>query len=296
MTHRKTPAQVEIARARGFIRAAETQTRKAEALVALASTPTAFTIAANGKLYATVDGLSSLVADDVLIALPHSGDGQRTAAGPDRAWVVWASSTPPNDRNGTVCWAAEYDGGGIERWRGQIGVADPARPDARDYPDPPDEHDQPQIIRGDDGTLHLLLGAHHGRVFYARSNSPDTLADGWTEWIEIGDRQPSNPAYGYTYPAVVLIGDTLHVVARWSSTPGPTFIRLVYFRLDTQTLKSSPHTVIATGPDPHEYAVFYQSVRFANGTLCVRYHTHYYTDTDPTLRADGGPQTWEKDV
>ncbi|HEX7008450.1 MAG TPA: BNR-4 repeat-containing protein, partial [Phycisphaeraceae bacterium] len=78
----------------------------------------------------------------------------------------------------------------------------------------PDAHNAPAIAVDSKGYIHAILGAHHGRFEYTRSNQPNSIDAGFTPPTFIG-KNPSSG--GYTYISMVIDqDDTIHVVARYS--------------------------------------------------------------------------------
>ncbi|MCC7351645.1 MAG: hypothetical protein IT446_13875 [Phycisphaerales bacterium] len=188
-------------------------------------------------------------------AMPHSGDGRWLARRGDKLWACWMGNEP--SLIGTPCWIAQVD---LKTWKAEavrpLGYANPKLTQSG----PRDNHAAPQVIIGSNGTLYVILGAHHGPIQWLKSTHPLTIltetkydAAFWP--AKIVGPQPTRPAHGQTYPDLLIDpDDTIHVVSR--STADNYKWQLVHWTIfpDGQT---GPVTVIDQAKSDI-YAIWYQ--------------------------------------
>ena len=232
-----------------------------------------------------------LVSDNYLSSWAHSGDGKNVLVTEDRVIIAWIETTPIGD--GTPTWVAEYDFTGEELGRWFVCFSNIATPGGKGKPHTPDNHDNPQLVKTDDGTIHMLTGAHHGEIYHIKSMVPGTFSEGWTTPYSYG-HDPVEPHWGFSYPAIIQIGNVIHHFARWT---GDWYkFRLVYFTYNLDTQERSDLVVIDESPKDHIYGVFYQQPRREGNTLIVDYHPHWRHKEDRATTIPLKPKTWKLEL
>ena len=153
-----------------------------------------------------------------------------------------------------------------------------------------DGHNVPVIDVDSQGYLHIICGAHWNSFMYLRSNSPMSIAGGFTEPEAVGAAQNNNWSRdGLTYPAFSIdANDTLHLVARGRSTDiqaidtgSPydtsqqgTYINyaLIYYDKPANGEWSVRQDVVTPGYNP--YSTWYQKTSLDRSGNC--YLLYYY--------------------
>lgn len=190
------------------------------------------------------------VSRDSYLVSNHSGGGNSLCSQGELVHMVWPGRTSPAGQIGTPEYVATYD-----RRSGQLtppvllgyGGTDPD----------PNPHNLPAIAADSQGTLHVVLGAHHDPFKYTRSLQPRSVSGGWTEPVPFGapKRTPSEGSYTYTG---WLCGpdDTLHCVARWAGEG--YYFRLAHLRKPKDgEWQVRPHLIIPFGGN---YSVYYHKL------------------------------------
>lgn len=196
----------------------------------------------------------------------HSGDGHDVVESNGYVTFAWMGATPSAGKGfGTPIWVGVWREG-REPVRHPLGFTGSViDSDPRNWRGP-DNHCRTQLFLRETGNqIVALSGAHHGPLLAWVSHSPDAGYNFYGPY-NVGP-ESSSPVWGHTYPAAVMVGDTLHVVSRFT-TDGYQF-HLVYWEMDTRTMRHSNYKVLDKAPDGHKYAVWYQQPRVDGDTLIV---------------------------
>jgi hypothetical protein len=107
-----------------------------------------------------------------------------------------------------------------------------------------DNHCGAALARDTDGTLHMLLGAHHGSFVHYR------MPPGKDEWIPVDDGHAVGQ--GATYPSLVCDRErTLHLTYRYE--PGGRNARVMYVRRPKQGVWSEPRALANSAVSEHSW-------------------------------------------
>jgi hypothetical protein len=143
-----------------------------------------------------------LLSDMALGVGSHSGVPSAVVSKESIAHVVWGEATDPEKEvPGTPAYVVSYDRENQELLGSPelVGYGKPAN----------DTHNRPSITLDSEGYLHVLTGTHGDTFHYARSQTPNSAHDGWTDAVPVGDGLEG------TYIGLVCDSeDTLHLAYR----------------------------------------------------------------------------------
>lgn len=192
--------------------------------------------------------------------VPHSGEGPPVVESNGYVSAAWMGSQPDpgygtpiyigvwrNDREPAVYLL--HFAGAVMASDARLGI---------------DNHCLPQLfLRESDSRVVYLSGGHNTTLYAGVSASPHA-AYAFHRLHPVGpvSKYATN---GHTYPAAVLVGDTLHVVSRFLNGD----YSLTYWTVDTTTMQTGPVQVLDTAPDGHSYAIWYQQLALDGGTLVI---------------------------
>ena len=153
-----------------------------------------------------------------------------------------------------------------------------------------DNHCFPQLfLRDSDKRLVYLGGGHHTTLYAGVSGSPHAGFN-FHRLHPVGP-ESSTPLCSHTYPAARLVGDTLHVVSRFT-TDGYQF-HLAYWTVDTLTMQTRPTTILDKAPDGHKYAIWYQQPRVEGDKLIIDTSRRWSNTGTVADLTDPEPKTYE---
>jgi hypothetical protein len=227
----------------------------------------------------------------------HSGVPSAVVSNDGIAHVIWGETTDPEeDVPGVPTYVQSYDREAGERLGSPelIGYGAPAN----------DIHNRPSITIDSEGHLHGVTGTHGAPFQYARSETPNTAHDGWTEAESVGED------LSQTYVGLVCdADDTLHLVYRlWRDHvdpyPNSHGAVLAYQRKPPGESWSEPrHLVVAAFPG---YSVFYHRLTIDRRNRLLlsydywsvfKFYRYDYPETAghhrKTIVSSDGGDTWE---
>lgn len=143
-----------------------------------------------------------------------------------------------------------------------------------------DNHEQPQVWVDMRGFIWFLTGAHHGPLFITRSIEKGRIDAGF-EPLRRAGVPAIRPQWGHTYPSVVMVGPTIHLIARKTGVKGRGYrFDLVHAFSDDDGWTWS-EAKIADFEQDHAYGIYYHHARIGPGSIEV--------EVQPAYREPGRP-------
>lgn len=220
--------------------------------------------------------------------IPHSGEGPCVVESNGYVTAACMGSFPLQ-KQGTPIWVYIYHPDkGVVRY--VIEFAGMVRDGNPKYWPGIDNHPRPQLfVRASDKRV-VYLGSGHNKPINASVSHLPHAGYNFPLLHPVGPVS-THPTNGHTYPAAVLIGDTLHVVSRFLSSAQ---YQLAYWTLDTLTMQTGPHQILDIAPKDHTYAIWYQQLSIDGGTLVIDTKRRYRLKGEPdTVLSDPEPKTYE---
>lgn len=223
------------------------------------------------------------VSEESLLVPNHSGGGNSVITLDDHVYVVYPSTVPHPDKEGTSQFvvAISRDTGHILSGPTLLGTVGVGKPDP---------HYLPAITADSRGVLHVVLGAHHDSLYYVHSAKPRDASQ-WTAPHLIGKRRDPSDG-GQTYPSLLCDpSDRLHVVSRWAGDG--YYFRLSYIRGDAITGRWDPQKVLVR-PFRNMYSNWYHHLSLdRKGRLFLNYS--YYASQLNAEESRLYRQKWPED-
>jgi hypothetical protein len=246
----------------------------------------------NGRLSV---GDPVLLADTSIGVSGHSGVPSAVVSRDGIAHVIWGETTDPEeDAPGVPAYVQSYDRERQELLGSPelIGYGKPAN----------DIHNRSSITMDSEGYLHALAGTHGEPFQYARSKSPNTAHEGWTEAEPVGE------GLHQTYIGLVCDdADTLHLAYRlwiYDDYPIDHHAVLAYQRKPAGESWTEPRQLVVSPFGG--YSVFYHRLTIDRQDRLhlsydywssFRFYRHDYPATAghhrTTMMSSDGGDTWE---
>jgi hypothetical protein len=227
----------------------------------------------------------------------HSGIPSAAVTNGSTTHVTWGEATDPErDVPGVPTYVASYDreAGELLGDPQMVGYGKPAN----------DTHNRPSITLDSEGYLHVLTGTHGETFNYARSKTPNTAHEGWTDATPVGDGIQG------TYIGLVCDSeDTLHLAYRlWrfekEPFPNTHHAVLAYQRKQKGESWEAPRRLVVSAFPG--YGIFYHRLNIDREDRLLlsydywttfRFYRHDYPTSQnhhrKTMYSDDGGESWD---